>query len=45
MIEESEAEMINNIFEFGDKAAKDIMTDRSNVVADITLIDMIKKSL
>lgn len=33
MIEESEAEMINNIFEFGDKAAKDIMTDRSNIVA------------
>lgn len=33
MIEESEAEMINNIFEFGDKAAKDIMTDRSNVTA------------
>lgn len=37
MIEESEAEMINNIFEFGDKAAKDIMTDRSNIIAfDIT---------
>ena len=33
MIEESEAAMINNIFEFGDKAAKDIMTDRSNIVA------------
>lgn len=33
MIEESEAKMINNIFEFGDKQAKDIMTDRSNVVA------------
>ncbi len=33
MIEESEAEMINNIFEFGDKAAKDIMTDRSNIIA------------
>lgn len=33
MIEETEAEMINNIFEFGDKAAKDIMTDRSNIVA------------
>lgn len=32
-IEESEAEMINNIFEFGDKVAKDIMTDRSNIVA------------
>lgn len=32
-IEESEAVMINNIFEFGDKVAKDIMTDRSNIVA------------
>ncbi|MCR5799557.1 MAG: hemolysin family protein [Lachnospiraceae bacterium] len=32
-IEESEATMINNIFEFGDKVAKDIMTDRSNIVA------------
>lgn len=32
-IEESEAVMINNIFEFGDKDAKDIMTDRSNIVA------------
>lgn len=31
-IEESEAVMINNIFEFGDKDAKDIMTDRSNIV-------------
>ena len=38
-IEESEAVMINNIFEFGDKAAKDIMTDRSNIVA----IDMSDK--
>lgn len=33
IIEESEAVMINNIFEFGDKDAKDIMTDRSNIVA------------
>lgn len=32
-IEDNEAEMINNIFEFGDKAAKDIMTDRSNIIA------------
>lgn len=32
-IEDNEAEMINNIFEFGDKQAKDIMTDRSNIVA------------
>lgn len=29
----SEAEMINNIFEFGDKEAKDIMTHRKNLVA------------
>ncbi len=32
-IEDNEAEMINNIFEFGDKSAKDIMTDRSNITA------------
>ncbi len=32
-IEDNEAEMINNIFEFGDKSAKDIMMDRSNIVA------------
>lgn len=30
---ESEAEMIHNIFEFGDKEAKDIMTHRKNIVA------------
>lgn len=29
---ESEAEMIHNIFEFGDKEAKDIMTHRKNIV-------------
>ena len=29
----SEAEMITNIFEFGDKEAKDIMTHRNNIVA------------
>lgn len=29
----SEAEMIHNIFEFGDKEAKDIMTHRKNVTA------------
>ena len=29
----SEAEMITNIFEFGDKEAKDIMTHRNNVIA------------
>lgn len=30
---ESEAEMIHNIFEFGDKTAKDIMTHRKNISA------------
>ena len=29
----SEAEMIHNIFEFGDKEAKDIMTHRKNLIA------------
>ena len=41
-IEASEAEMISNIFEFGDKQAQDIMTDRSNITAieaDMTLQD------
>ena len=33
VIEDSEAEMISNIFAYGDKQAKDIMTNRSNVVA------------
>ncbi len=32
-IEASEAEMITNIFEFGDKKAQDIMTHRSNINA------------
>lgn len=32
-IQESEAEMINNIFELSDKAAKDIMTHRKQIVA------------
>ena len=43
-IEASEAEMISNIFEFGDKQAQDIMTDRSNLIAldaDITLQEAI----
>lgn len=30
---ENEAEMIHNIFEFGDKEAKDIMTHRKNIAA------------
>lgn len=33
LIQASEAEMITNIFEFGDKEAQDIMTHRNNVVA------------
>lgn len=33
VIESSEVEMITNIFEFGDKEAKDIMTNRSNICA------------
>lgn len=32
VLEESEAEMITNIFEFGDKTAKDIMTNRQNMI-------------
>lgn len=43
-IEASEAEMISNIFEFGDKQAQDIMTDRSNITAidaDMTLSDAV----
>lgn len=33
VIEESEAEMISNIFEFGDKDARDIMTSRQKIIA------------
>lgn len=33
IIEETEAEMISNIFEFSDKEAKDIMTSRQKIVA------------
>lgn len=33
VLKESEAEMIHNIFEFGDKEAKDIMTHRKNIIA------------
>ncbi|NTV77718.1 MAG: HlyC/CorC family transporter, partial [Clostridiales bacterium] len=33
VLEASEAEMITNIFEFGDKEATDIMTHRKNIVA------------
>ena len=41
---DSEAEMIHNIFEFGDKEAKDIMTHRKNIVAidgDMSFYDMV----
>ena len=30
-----EAEMIHNIFEYGEKEAKDIMTHRKNIVAKV----------
>ncbi len=33
LIQASEAEMISNIFEFGDKEVQDIMTHRKNIVA------------
>lgn len=33
VIEENEAEMIQNIIDFGDKEAKDIMTHRKNIIA------------
>lgn len=33
LIQASEAEMISNIFEFGDKEAQDIMTHRNNIAA------------
>lgn len=33
ILEASEAEMISNIFEYGDKEAKDIMINRNNLVA------------
>ncbi len=44
----TEAEMINNIFEFGDKEAKDIMTHRKNVLAidmDMSLSDALEYML
>jgi putative hemolysin len=33
VIQDSEAEMISNIFEYGDKEAQDIMTHRKNIIA------------
>lgn len=44
----AEAEMITNIFEFGDKEAKDIMTNRKNILAieqDTKLADAITQML
>lgn len=44
-IEENEAELITNIFEFNDKEAKDIMTSRQNLVGiphDTKISDAIK---
>lgn len=44
----TEAEMITNIFEFGDKEAKDIMTNRKNILAieqDTLLEDAITQML
>ncbi len=45
VLQASEAEMIHNIFEFGDKEAKDIMINRSGIVAidgDMLLSDAIE---
>ena len=33
VLEENEAEMIGNIFEFGEKQASEVMTHRNNIVA------------
>lgn len=33
VLDENEAEMINNIFEFGEKQAQDVMTHRKNIIA------------
>lgn len=44
VLEADEAEMITNIFEYGDKEAKDIMTNRSNITAidaQVSLTDAI----
>lgn len=39
VIEKNEAEMIQNIIDFGDKEAKDIMTHRTNIVAlDVRMV-------
>ena len=46
VLEENEAEMIGNIFEFGEKQASDVMTHRNNIVAlddDITVREAFDK--
>lgn len=48
VLEASEAEMINNILDFGDKEASDIMTHRNNMIAidkDMLLMDAIQLML
>ena len=48
VIEENEAEMISNIFEFGDKDARDIMTSRQKIIAienDATVEETLKFAL
>lgn len=48
VIQENEAEMIQNIFEFGDIVVRDIMTHRQNMIAldgDMFLEDAMKKML
>lgn len=48
LLEESEAEMIHNIFEFDDKDAGDIMTHRTEIHAldvSMTLADAVKRML
>lgn len=40
VIEENEAEMISNIFEFSDKNARDIMTSRQKIIAVEDTIDV-----
>ena len=45
VIEANEAEMIHKIFEYGDKEAQDIMTNRSNIIAidmDMSLEDALQ---
>lgn len=48
VLEASEAEMITNIFEYGDKEASDIMTHRNNVIAiesEMLLLDALNLML